>query len=66
MKNDAIDYQAQQPLHVPQAITHTKRPGQTESHPISHIPLQLIQHTQPPAIQYIQQKTIPQQHGQTH
>ena len=31
METDAIDYQAQQPLHVPQAITHTERPRQTES-----------------------------------
>ena len=38
MDTDAIDYQAQQLLHVPQAITHTERPRQTESSTIYHIP----------------------------
>jgi len=47
METDAIDYQAQQLSHVPQAITHTERPRQTESSTIYHIPQQSIQHTQP-------------------
>ena len=47
METDAIDYQAQQLSHVPQAITHTERPTQTESSTIYHIPQQSIQHTQP-------------------
>ena len=55
MDTDAIDFQAQQPLDVPQAITHTERPRQTKSHAIPNIPQQSIYHTQPPAIQYTQQ-----------
>merc|ERR1711954_322612 len=60
IKTDAINYQAQQLLHVPQAITHTERPTQTESSTIYHIPQQSISHTQPHALQYIQQRTIHQ------
>ena len=58
METDAFNYQAQQPLHVSQAVTHTERPRQTESHAISHIPQQSISHTQPPAIQYDPSHTI--------
>ena len=47
METDAIDYHAQQPLHVPQAITHSERPRQTDSSTIYHIPQQSIRHTQP-------------------
>merc|ERR1712081_68298 len=47
METDAIDYQTQKPLHVPQAITHTERPRQTESSTIYHIPQQSISHTHP-------------------
>ena len=58
METDAIDYQTQKPLHVPQAITHAERPRQTESSTIYHIPQQSISHAQPPALQYTQQKTM--------
>ena len=54
METDAIDYQAQQSLNVPQAITHTEKPRQTESSTIYHVPQQSIYDTQPPAIQYRQ------------
>merc|ERR1712112_464051 len=60
IKTDAINYQAQQLLHVPQAVTHTERPTQTESSIIYHIPQQSIAHTQSHALQYIQQRTIHQ------
>ena len=58
METDAIEYKTQKPLHVPQAITHTERPRQTESSTIYHIPQESISHTQPHALQYTQQKTI--------
>merc|ERR1712081_152786 len=45
-------------LHVSQAITHPERPRQTESSTIYHIPQQSISHSQPPPLQYMQQKTI--------
>jgi len=58
METDVIDYQTQKPLHVPQPITHKQKPGQTESSTIYHIPQQSISHSQPPPLQYMQQKTI--------
>merc|ERR1712112_764426 len=58
METDVIDYQTQKTLHVPQPITHTDKPRQTESSTIYHIPQQSISHAQPPPLQYMQQKTI--------
>merc|ERR1712082_25195 len=56
MERDVIGYQ--KPLHVPQPITHTEKPGQIESSTIYHIPQQSISHAQPPPLQYTQQKTM--------
>merc|ERR1712081_144542 len=39
-------------------VTNTERPSQTESSTIYHIPQQSISHSQPPPLQYMQQKTI--------
>ena len=56
METDAIDYQAQKTLHVPQAITHTERPRQTESSTIYHVSQESISHTQPPSLKCTQQQ----------